>query len=75
MYVGFVIGLFIFFLITFIIFCAMTNLFIFHARITYIGMTTNSYLESRNARGPLLWAINRKEVPLFLIDVFSIAKC
>jgi DHHC palmitoyltransferase len=57
----FVAGSFIYFMITFGIFVGIFNLFIFHARLAYIGMTTVSYLESRSARGPLLWEINRKE--------------
>ncbi|KAH9266397.1 hypothetical protein BASA83_010639 [Batrachochytrium salamandrivorans] len=38
-----------------------TNLFLFHARISYVGVTTIGYLESRAARGPDLWHINTKE--------------
>ncbi|KAI8928188.1 DHHC palmitoyltransferase-domain-containing protein [Entophlyctis helioformis] len=43
---------------------AVTNLLVFHARISYIGMTTVAYLESRAARGPPLWSINTREYRL-----------
>ncbi|EGF82088.1 hypothetical protein BATDEDRAFT_87139 [Batrachochytrium dendrobatidis JAM81] len=41
--------------------CAATGLFVFHTRISYIGITTVGYIESRSARGPDLWHISTKK--------------
>jgi hypothetical protein len=37
---------------------ALCGLSIFHARLSYIGMTNDAYFASRNARGPGIWSIN-----------------
>ncbi|KAJ3300945.1 hypothetical protein HDV03_001582, partial [Kappamyces sp. JEL0829] len=36
-------------------------LFVFHARLVYVGLTTVGYNDLRRARGPPLWEINTKE--------------
>ncbi|KAL2916273.1 hypothetical protein HK105_204029 [Polyrhizophydium stewartii] len=38
-----------------------TNMFVFHSRISYVGITTIGYIESRSARGPMLWNINTRQ--------------
>ena len=58
---GVLTGTVVFLVICFAVFAGMMNLVIFHYRIMYIGITTVAYLESRHARGPLLWQMNRKE--------------
>ena len=40
---------------------ALSGLSIFHYRLIYIGMTTDAYISSRNARGPDIWSINTAE--------------